>query len=200
MKSPLLYQLTEHTCGDTAIYNCISYLYDREEMPLEFLNIVASYSVGCYGEQGKPTNREFCDSFMFFASSWIDNYAKEKHIPLSSKYLSGDDVNLLTIRNCLLAGGCVDLKTYRKGTHFITITKMDEEYMYIFDPYYCSLNSYKPNSGIEVVLDKPFEYNRKIRIEKFIQEAKSDLTLGAKPEREAIFFYKKNAILQREFV
>lgn len=200
MKSPLLHQLTEETCGDTAIYNCISYLFDREEMPLEFLNIVASYSVGCYSEQGRLEGRDLCDSFMFFASSWIDNYAKEKHIPLSSRYLAGDDVNLLTIRNCLLAGGCVDLKTNRRGTHFVTISKMDEEYMYIFDPYYRPSNAYRPHSGIEVVLDEPFEYNRKVRIEKFIQEAKTELVLGNKSEREAIFFYKNNAILQREFV
>ena len=200
MKSPLLHQITENTCGDVAVYNCISYLFEREEMPLEFLNILASYSVSCYDDEGNLSNKDFCDNFMFFISSWIADYAKEKHIPLSSKYYSGEDVNLLTIRNCLLAGGCVDLKTTRRGRHYVTITKMDDEYMYIFDPYFRPVESYRPQLGIEVVLDKPFEYNRKIKIEKFIQETKSELNLGTKSEREAIFFYNNNAVLQREFV
>ena len=200
MKSPLMYQMTETTTGDIAVYNCISYLFDREEMPSEFLNIMASYSVGCYDEDGNLSNKDFYDNFLFFASSWIADYAKEKHIPLSSRYLSGDDVNLLTIRNCLLAGGCVDLKTTRRGRHYISITRMDDEYMYIFDPYFKPEGAYKPQNGIEVVLDRPFEYNRKVKIEKFIQENKSELNLGVKSEREAVFFYNNRAVLQREFV
>ena len=169
-------------------------------MPLEFLNILASYSVSCYDDDGNLANKEFCDNFMFFVSSWIADYAKEKHIPLSSRYLSGEDVNLLTIRKCLLVGGCVDLKTTRRGRHFVTITSMDDEYMYIFDPYFRPDESYRPQTGIEVVLDRPFEYNRKVKIEKFIQEHKTELSLGEKSEREAIFFYNNNAVLQREFV
>ena len=200
MKSPLMYQMTEETSGDVAVYNCISYLFEREEMPLEFLNMMASYSVSCYDEDGILSNKDFYENFLFFTSSWIDDYAKEKHIPLSSKYLSGDDVNLLTIRRCLIAGGCVDLKTFRRGRHYVTITGMDDEYMFIFDPYFRPDESYRPQTGIEVVLDKPFEYNRKVKIEKFIEEHKAELCLGDKDDREAVFFYNNNAVLQREFV
>ena len=40
MKSPLRYQITEFDCGSVSLINCISYLFEREEMPLEFLKIL----------------------------------------------------------------------------------------------------------------------------------------------------------------
>ena len=200
MKSPLMYQLTEDSCGEVATFNCISYLFDREAMPLELLHMLSSYTIGCCDEEGNFTNKEFCDNFLYFVSSWIAGYAKEKHIPLKAQYLTGDDVNLLSIRRCLMAGGCVNLKTIRRGKHFVTITGMDDEDMFIFDPYYKAEGSYRPQQGIEIVNDRPFEYNRKVRIEKFIEEQKSELVLGEKAGREAILFYKNDAILQREFV
>lgn len=200
MKSPLIYQMTEETCGDIAIFNCISFLFDREDMPLEFLNIMSSYASGCYDEDGKLSNKDFYENIMFFASSWIKDYAKEKHIQLRAVRLVKEDVNLLKIRNCILDGGCVDLKTTRRGNvHYVTVMHMDDEYMYIFDPYYKPSSAFNDNKNIEVILDKPFYYNRKVKIEYFVSEAKSELSLGTEHTREAILFYRDNAILQREF-
>lgn len=200
MKSPLMYQMTERDCGVVSVYNAISFLFDRDEMPLEFLNIMASYSIGCYDEEGNLSNKEFCDNILFFASSWIEDYAKEKHISLRTKHLLGRDVNLLEIRNCLLAGGSVSLKTkLNNKNHFVTITKMDNNFIYIFDPYYKTTESYSSQLGIEVILDKPFYYNRKVKIENFIQEKSGELMLGDEDNREAVLFYRKNAVMQREF-
>ena len=200
MKSPLMYQMIENSGGETAVYNCLSFLFEREEMPLEYVKIMTSYATGCYDETGRLENREFCENLLFFAASWISDYAKEKHIPLVAKYLTKYDVNLLEIRKCLLAGGCVDLKTEREGKHYITITKMDNRYIYAFDPYYKPVGAYKPQLGVEVVNDKPFHYNRKILIEKFISEKPTEYTLGIENYREAILFYRNDAILEREFV
>lgn len=200
MKSPLMYQMIENSGGETTVYNCLSYLFDREEMPLEFVKIMTSYATGCYDEMGRLENREFCENLLFFTASWLADYAKEKHIPLVAKYLTKDDVNLLQIRKCLLAGGCVDLKTERNGKHYITITKMDDTYIYAFDPYYKPVGAYKSQLGVEVVNDKPFIYNRKILIEKFISEKPTEYTLGIENYREAILFNRNDIILEREFV
>lgn len=199
MKSPLMYQQIEQSSGGITVLNCVSFLFDREEMPLEFFKIMASYSISCFDSEGNLTNSDFYDNLLLFASSWINKYAKEKHIPLSAKYLSGDNVNLLEIKKCLIAGGCVDLKTYRRGNHFVTITKMDDEFIYIFDPYFREDGAYKQDSGIEIISNKPFYYNRKVRIEKFISEQKTELVLGATRSREAVLFYRNDAVLQREF-
>ena len=200
MKSPLMYQMIENSGGETAVYNCLSYLFDREEMPLEFVKIMTSYATGCYDEYGRLENREFCENLLFFTASWLVDYAKEKNIPLVAKYLTKDDVNLLQIRKCLLVGGCIDLKTERNGKHYITITNMDDTYIYAFDPYYKPVGAFKPSSGVEVVNDKPFSYNRKILIEKFISEKPLEYTLGVENYREAILFYRNDIIKEREFV
>ena len=199
MKSPLLYQMTEVTSGDVAVYNCISYLFEREEMPLEFLKIMGAFSISCYDDDGYPTRLEFCDNLLFFVSSWITDYAKEKNIPLSAKYLAKDDVNLLEIKKCLSLGGCVNLRTHRNGKHYITITKMDDDYIYAFDSIY-KPDGLKSQSGAIVVNDEPFSYNRKILIEKFISEKATEFTLGPESFREAVFLYRNDVIPQREFV
>lgn len=199
MKSPLNYQITENQSGGLTVFNCVSFLFDRDEMPLEFLRIMASYSLGCYDEFGNLAKPEFYENLLFFASSWLNDYAKDKRIPLKTKYLTRDDVNLLEIRKCLLAGGCVALKTFRRGTHYVTVTGMDNDEMFIFDPYFRPEGTFKDSSGIKIIMDKPFYYNRKIKIEKFISEQKSELVLGSVPEREAVLFFRNNAVLEREF-
>ena len=199
MKSPLMYQLTDKSAGEVSVFNSISFLFDREEMPLEFLRIMGSYAVSCYDSDGYPTNAEFCNNLLFFVSSWINDYAKEKHIPLFLKYLTKDDVNLLEIRKCLLAGGCVDLKTYKNGKHYVTITKMDDEYIYAFDPFYKS-EIIRSVNGIEVINNEPFNYNRRILIERFISEKLGEFTLGPEEHREAVLFFRNDIIPQREFV
>lgn len=198
MKNPLIYQLTEQSCGETAIFNCMSFLFEREEMPTPFLKIMSSYALGCYDDLGLPTNKDFCDNILYFAASWIKDFAKERHIPLAAKYLAKDDVNLLEIRNCLNAGGCVCLKTHDEGAHFVTVTGMDSEYMYIFDPYFEA--DFGGFNRYEVVNNAPFSHNRQVRIEHFISSKRQKLCLGAEGDREVVLFYKNNAILQREFV
>lgn len=198
MKSPLMYQLTEKTAGEVAIYNSMSFLFDREENPLEFLKIMKSFAISCYDESGVVENNAFCDNLLFFAASWISDYAKVKNIPLVSKYLTKDEVNLLEIRKCLLLGGCVDLKVSRNGKHFITLTKMDDMYIYAFDPYY-KPSILKPAPGVDIVNDKPFHYNRRILIEKFISDKASEFSLGPEALREAVLFYRNDIIPEREF-
>lgn len=200
MKNPLMSQLTERSCGATAIFNCVSFLFEREEMPTAFLKIMASYSVSCYDDLGLPTNKEFCDNILFFTSSWLHDYSKERRIPLIADYLTGSDVNLLSIRNCLSDGGCVCLKTFRQGKHFVTVTNMDNEYMYIFDPYFQQPTLNKNINNISVVNVENLTYNRKIRLGYFISTKNIELCLGPEDDREAVLFYRNNAMLEREFV
>lgn len=198
MKSPLMYQMSEISCGEITIFNCVSFLFEREEMPLEFLKIMSSYALSCYTKIGELENGEFCNNLMFFTARWINGYAQARRIPLIAKYLKSNDVNLLEIRKCLINGGCVSLKTDFNGRHYIAIMKMDSEYVYAFDSYY-KKEFDKQNPGVDVVLDKPFEYNRKIKIEKFISEVSGEYSLGAVREREAVLFFRDDAMLQREF-
>lgn len=196
MKTPLIYQQTEYDCGEVAIKNALSCLYEREEMPLELVYILSSYSVACYGEDGELLDNSFSKNILFFVASWIRDYAKEKHISLSSKYLAKSEVNLLTIKKSILSGGVLVFKAIKRKPHFITITGIDDEFVYIFDPMYSeNLNL----SNIVIVEDRPFKYNRKITISEFVKDKRNGLTLGVEANREALVLIRNNAILQREF-
>lgn len=199
MKNPLMYQQTECDCGEIAIKNALSILYEREEMPLELVHILSSYSRGCYGEDGELLDNSFSKNILFFVASWVKDYANEKHISLTSKFLRNDEVDFQTIKRVLGVGGVVVLKTFKRGTHFVTITSTSEDEVCIFDPLYMDSENSFAGVGVEVVNDKPFEYNRKIKIEEFQKENKTGLCLGAEESREALVLIRENAILQREF-
>ena len=200
MKTPLRYQMVERDSGETSLCNCLSFLFERDEMPLELLKMISAYSNSCYDKFGNLENNELSRHFMYYTAGWIRTFAKEKKIPLVAKYYVGEDVDLLKIRKCLLSGGCVNLKAHRQGArHFVTITNMDDEYMYIFDPYLRLNGYYLANSGIAIANDNPFSFNRKVRIEHFISENRVELALGPEEEREAILLVRDDAILQREF-
>ncbi len=200
MKSPLLYQMTEKDCGETAIKNALLVLYDREEIPLELVHILSSYSLACHDDDGKLLENSFSKNILFFVSSWIRDFAKEKHISLSAKYFKQQEVNFIALKRAVSDGAVVVLKTFRRGTHFVTVTKIDEDYVYIFDPYYVKKSSLESDSRFEIIYDKPHLFNRKVRIEEFIKERSSELSLGNEESREALVLVRDNAILQREFV
>ena len=134
---------------------------------------------------------------MYFISRWIKEFAIEKMIPLMCKYVRGEMVNFLMIKKVLMAGGCVNLRTNRNDeAHYVMLTGIDAENVYIFDPYY--LETSKSNL-IKVNHDNPFSYNRVVKIDYFSSNLKSELTLGEENEREAIYFCRDDAILERSF-
>lgn len=200
MKTPLIYQLTEESCGEVAIFNCMSFLFEREEMPTSFLKIMASFSVGCYDEQGFPTHAEFCDNLLFFASSWLKDFSKSQYVPLNATYLLREDVDLSRIRNCIQDGGCVCMKSHEAGCNYVAITGIDDDYVYIFDSYFRETTSSREDRDYDVVNNPDLSYNRRVKIDDFISESKSGFCLGPENLREAILFRRINPVLQREMV
>lgn len=198
MKSPLRYQITEFDCGSVSLVNCISYLFDREEIPTELIKVISTYTLDCYDEYGKLGNSSINHEIMYFISRWIKEFAIDKMIPLMCKYVRGEVVNFLMIKKVIMAGGCVNLRTKRDGeAHYVMLTGVDAENVYIFDPYYLETSK---NNQIKIVNDKPFSYNRVVKLEHFISNENAELALGAENDREAIYFCRDDAILERQFV
>ena len=54
MKTPLRFQVTEYDCGTVSLYNVISYLFEREEIPAQLLKTIHKYTLDCYDENGNP--------------------------------------------------------------------------------------------------------------------------------------------------
>ena len=96
-----------------------------------------------------------------------------------------------------MAGGCVNLKTHRDGeVHYVMVSGMDKENMYIFDPYYKEESN---NNFIKIENANPLKYNRIVKIEYFISDDKKELALGPEDEREAVYFCRNDEVLEREF-
>ena len=164
MKTPLRYQITEFDCGSVSLLNCITYLFEREEIPAELIKAVSSYTLDCYDEKGnlgqKGTSREAVQ----YISRWITNFSESKDFGIKCNYLSGEEVTGAKIETCINKGGCVNLRTYQGCEHYVTITNIDKEFVYIFDPYYYPESHYKNNNHISCITNEPFRYNRKVSI------------------------------------
>lgn len=191
MKTPLRYQITEFDCGSVSLLNCISYLFKREEIPAELVKAISSYTLDCYDEHGnlgqKGTSREAVQ----YLSRWITNFSESKDFGIRCEYLTGDSVSIDKIQECIATGGCVNLRTYQGCEHYVSVTNIDNEYVYICDPYYYPESHYKNNDKIYYVADKPFSYNRKVTIDRFLSKHEYGSALGPIPKRECVLFNKK---------
>ena len=190
MKTPLRYQITEFDCGSVSLLNCITYLFNRNEIPAELVKAISTYTLDCYDEFGnigaKGTSREAVE----YISKWITEFCKAKNFGITCKYLKGEDVNISEIEMCLKTGGCVNFRTYQGCEHYVTITGIDKKFVYIFDPYYKTEASYK-NNNMVFFMNNPFKCNRKIKMERFLSSTKFEGALGPVNRREVVLFNRK---------
>jgi len=191
MKTPLRYQITEFDCGSVSLVNCITYLFKREEIPAELIKAINSYTLDCYDEKGNLGQKGTSREAVLYLSRWITNFSESKNFGVKCEYLSGSDITLEKITECIKNGGCVNLRTYQGCEHYVTITKIDKHFVYIFDPYYYPESHYSKDKFIDYVSDKPFSYNRKVKIERFLSERKSENALGPVEKRECVLFNRK---------
>ena len=115
MKSPLRYQITDFDCGSVSLINCLTYLFEREEVPAELVRIITTFSLECYNEKGMLENNAYTKQLNYVVSKWVSEFARQKMIPLKSLYLTGEKIGLSMIVGCLKREGCVNVKTYRDG-------------------------------------------------------------------------------------
>ena len=191
MKTPLRYQITEFDCGSVSLLNCITYLFKREEIPAELVKAISTYTLDCYDEYGnlgqKGTSREAVQ----YLSRWITSFSESKDFGVKCKYLAGNNVTLESIKDCISNGGCVNLRTYQGCEHYVSITNIDDDFVYIFDPYYYPESHYKNNNHISCITNEPFRYNRKVSITRFLSDHEYEFALGPISKRECVLFNRK---------
>ena len=112
------------------------------------------------------------------------NFGSEFDIKCS--VVSGDNVNINIIRKTLDNGGVVIARCWQDGEHYVLITKIDDFFAYIFDPYYLDENYYINDSDVAIVLHETFTHNRVVKIERLFDEAKKDFSLLEKDRRSII--------------
>lgn len=191
MKIPLRFQITEFDCGTLALQNAISFLYERETIPAELIRAVSTYTLDCYGEDGKLGDGGTSREAMNLMTTWIEGYAKRNLFDIHCERYIDKDVTLDLIKRCLNNKGVVLIRTYQKGEHYVIATDIDDEYVYIWDSYYLDENYYDPDKKVTIVFDEPFNYNRKVLLDRFDSESKLDFALGPIADRECVLFTRK---------
>lgn len=191
MKIPLRFQITEFDCGTIALQNAITYLYDRENVPAELIRAISIYTVNCYDDKGNISvqgiNREVMDNM----TVWIDKFLKQSNFGLSCQRYIGNSINLDSIKECVDRDGCALFKTFRNGNeHFVIITKIDSDDVYIWDSYYLGETYYDMERQISIIFNKPFHYNRRVSIDRFLSSSNKDFALGPIDSRECLLFNK----------
>ena len=166
-KTPLKYQLTEYDCGTTTLLNALRYLFKRSEIGPEIYKFIMQYtldSANNNGETGKGGTSVYA---MKFLSDWLNENSSKKGMNIKCTYLDKENVSIYSEQLKKVNDGAVAiLRVYQDVEHYCLLTKLDDEYAYLFDPYYLNINYYDKDSDVEIIKDRPFEFNRKVRKER----------------------------------
>ena len=123
MKNPLHYQFSEYDCGPTTMQNAISFLFEREEIPPEIVRNIMLYCLDCFGPDGTSGKCGTSCMAMQFLSSWLSGFGEAGHLPITSAYLSGRDVNFSQnsrLRDTLRRGGAVRAEAIEAVEHDVS--------------------------------------------------------------------------------
>lgn len=182
MKIPLRFQMTESDSGKTTLLNTISYLFEREDTPDALMKNVYKHSIN---EDNILLEQEtIC--------AWGKKIFKKKKYNLELNYFNKEEVNAKIIKD-LLKGkdSCMIIHVYLKGkSHYCLATSIDNNYIYLFDPYYLDDIYFDEERMVELVFDNPFEYNRKVNLKRFNSMTLNDFALGPVEHRECLIIRK----------
>ena len=199
MKNPLRYQISEYDCGPTSLLNALSFLFEREEISPELIRNIMLYSLDCYERGGVLGQRGTSRMAMMFLSNWLDGVGKTGVLPIESRYLAGKDVymgeNSLLV-DALRRQGAAVVRLNLDGDHYVLLTGVDGERIYLFDPYL--LEQALADKSIESTEAHPKAYNRIVPFAYFNREEQGLYALGPAEEREAVLFFNQNTKLTAE--
>lgn len=187
MKIPLRYQNTEYDCGTTSFINALAYLYDREDVPVELIKAVYKYTLDVESEDGivgkGGTSRKHAEMLARYFEEYANN---NKGFNINCKVLSKDKVNLNDMKKTLDNHGVIIARCWQTVEHYVLITKIDNYFAYIFDPYYLEEDYYYEDEDVAIVLHETFTHNRVVKIERLFNEENKDFSLLKESDREVI--------------
>ena len=192
MKIPLRFQITEFDCGTVSLQNAVSYLFEREDIPAELIREISLYTLDCYDEKWNLGQGGTSRESVAFITKRMAEYAKSHDFWLSAVHKECENVTADTIKTFLKKKWVVLWRTYLEwDEHYVIITDMDKDFVYIRDPYYLDAEFYDNDKEIDIVLWHIFDYNRKVSLKRFTSIQKKDLALGPVKLRECALIRRK---------
>lgn len=192
MKNPLSYQTTEYDCGPTAMLNAINFLFHRKEISPDVVKSIMMYCLDGYNNKGEAYKNGTTLMAMMYLSNWLNQFGKVRKWPIHTEVVTGDQVIIKQnskIVSCLQQSGAVVAKVMLGCWHYVLLTDIDDEYVYLFDPYY-RRNPFKEDNII-MVKDEPMRANRKVTHEVLNSEGKGYYALGQLEERECVILFNQ---------
>lgn len=192
MKIPLSYQTTEYDCGPTTMTNAISFLFNRKEIPPDVIKHIVLYSLDAYNYKGEFGKSGTSGMAMMFLSNWLNQFGKVKKFPIRCEFLTGRDVYIgqnSRIVAGLQQGGTAVARVMYGCWHYVLMTGADNQYVYLFDPYYRK----KPFrlKEVEIITGSPEKMNRRVAYERLNSTEKEAYALGPTDFREAILLFNR---------
>ena len=197
MKNLLNYQSSEYDCGPVTFTNALRYLFEREDIYPDIVKCIMLYCLDSYNEKGEPCKHGTSKTAMLFLANWLNHFGEIKNFPISCEFLSGKDVTIekgSRIYNALNQGGAVVLHLFLDVAHYVLLTGIEGDNVYIFDPYYEETDD--PNldkeyfePGISFITDQPKRANRLISMEKLNRLTKGYYEMGPYETREAVIVF-----------
>ncbi len=203
MKNLLIYQTTEYDCGPITLINGIRYLFERELIYPDIIKYIMLYSLDTYNEEGELGKKGTSASAMMFLTNWLNQFSQIKNFPLSCEFLSGQNVNLTPhskIIGALQQGGAVLLRLFLDVGHYVLLTGLENNYVYLFDPYYeedddPTLSAEYSEEGIFFINGQPKRANRKITLERLNRLTTGFYEIGPYELREAVIMFNSQTRL-----
>lgn len=206
MKNLLNYQSSEYDCGPVSLTNAIRYLFEREMIYPDIIKYIMLYCLDSYNEEGEVGKRGTSASAMMFLSNWLNQFGQMKNFPISCEFLSGEDVYLAQnskIIGALQQGGAVVLRLFLDVGHYVLLTGVKEEKVYLFDPYYeepddPNLDKEYLSGDITFITDQPKYANRAISMQRLNRLSEGYYEMGPYDIREAVILYNRDTRLSPE--
>lgn len=199
MKNLLNYQSSEYDCGPVSLTNAVRYLFDREVIYPDIIKYIMLYCLDSYNENGEIGKRGTSASAMMFLSNWLNEFGRIKNFPIFCEFLSGRDVFLSPdskVTEALYQGGAVLLRLFLDVSHYVLLTGIEGENVYLFDPYYEELDDPELDQeyfgdGIAFITDQPKRANRLVSMQRLNRLTEGYYEMGPYASREAVLVFNR---------
>ena len=194
MKNFLNYQTSEYDCGPTALINGLRYLFEREQIKAELVKTIPSLTNDCYSGDPIPRMKGTSPLAMQNVVDWCNHFAKDTGFPLAAAYFTNEAVDYSKhgkFHQILDNGGVIITHVWLEVDHYVTVTNMDDHFVYLFDPYYEEVGTKEAQvlidcDGVQLVQDHPKSYNRIIDLNRLNGKGHDYYQLGLINERVAV--------------
>lgn len=194
LKIPLNYQQSEYDCVPVTFLNALSYLCEREEIDPILVKAIYRQSLDSCDAHGNPGKRGTSEQAVESLALWINQYSRQIRLGVHCEFLSRKAVTAdsSVISPRVRQGGVFLACVHFAGSyHYVLVTGLDDEFVYIFDPYYMNTNPLARE--FDFITDQPLKMNRRVQKEVFWGRESRPYALGEIAKREGVVIHREAA-------